>query len=215
VTPARDATLTGVTSSPTTPDAATPAYRRLSVEERRAQLLRAAQDLFGHHRPEEVSIDDVAAAAGVSRPLVYRYFPQGRPDLFVAVAEGLVAELHERLRHAAAAPFSSAKRMEHLLAALFAFFTENPAAYRVLFHEVWAARDEAVAAAVTAARAPLTSEIADIVATGGGSADEVLLVSTGILGCALANVELALAGAVDAETSWRVTCAFAATQLEG
>jgi AcrR family transcriptional regulator len=188
---------------------------RRDPDARRAEIVDAAREVFLERGYAEIGLAEVASAGSVSRPLVYRYFPQGRPDLFVAVAEGLVAELHERLRHAAAAPFSSAKRMEHLLAALFAFFTENPAAYRVLFHEVWAARDEAVAAAVTAARAPLTSEIADIVATGGGSADEVLLVSTGILGCALANVELALAGAVDAETSWRVTCAFAATQLEG
>jgi hypothetical protein len=67
---------------------------------------------------------------------------------------------------------------------------------------------------VTAARAPLTTEIADVVASGGGSAEEVLLVSTGILGCALANVELALVGAVDPEAAWRVTCAFAAGQLD-
>lgn len=54
---------------------AAPAYRRLSVEERRSQLLEAALSLFAHRVPEDVSLDDVAEAAGVSRPLVYRYFP--------------------------------------------------------------------------------------------------------------------------------------------
>jgi AcrR family transcriptional regulator len=186
---------------------------RRDPDARRAEIVDAARAIFLRQGYAEIGLAEVANAGAVSRPLVYRYFPQGRPDLFVAVAEDLVAELHERLRHAASAPFSSAKRMEHLLAALFAFFTENPAAFRVLFHEVWAARDDAVSAAVVAARAPLTSEIADVVATGGGSADEVLLISTGIFGCALANIELALAGTVDAEAAWRVTCAFAAAQL--
>ncbi|WP_411080936.1 TetR/AcrR family transcriptional regulator [Streptomyces sp. cmx-18-6] len=60
------------------------AYRRLSVEERRAQLLVAALGLFAHRAPDEVSLDEVAVAAGVSRPLVYRYFPGGRQQLYEA-----------------------------------------------------------------------------------------------------------------------------------
>ena len=41
----------------------TRAYRRLGVEERRAQLLGAALTLFAHRAPDDVSIDEVAAAA--------------------------------------------------------------------------------------------------------------------------------------------------------
>ena len=57
-------------------------YRRLPVEERRRQLLAAALDLFSHRSPEDVSIDDIAVAAGASRPLVYRYFPGGRQQIY-------------------------------------------------------------------------------------------------------------------------------------
>ncbi|MFE3324728.1 TetR/AcrR family transcriptional regulator [Streptomyces sp. NPDC059176] len=60
------------------------AYRRLSVEERRSQLLGAALTLFAHRAPEDVSLDDVAEVAGVSRPLVYRYFPGGKQQLYEA-----------------------------------------------------------------------------------------------------------------------------------
>lgn len=49
--------------------------RRLSVDERREQLITVALELFSARPPEEVSIDDIAAAAGASRPLVYHYFP--------------------------------------------------------------------------------------------------------------------------------------------
>ncbi|GGW19147.1 TetR/AcrR family transcriptional regulator [Streptomyces capoamus] len=72
---------------------ATPAYRRLSVEERRSQLLDAALGLFAHRAPEDVSLDDVAEAAGVSRPLVYRYFPGGKQQLYEAALHSAAEEL--------------------------------------------------------------------------------------------------------------------------
>ncbi len=72
---------------------AAPAYRRLNVEERRHQLLEAALTLFAHRAPEEVSLDDVAEAAGVSRPLVYRYFPGGKQQLYEAALRSAAEEL--------------------------------------------------------------------------------------------------------------------------
>lgn len=76
-----------------TPQAPTPAYRRLSVEERRSQLLEAALSLFAHSAPEDVSLDDVSEAAGVSRPLVYRYFPGGKQQLYEAALRSAADEL--------------------------------------------------------------------------------------------------------------------------
>ncbi|MER6385950.1 helix-turn-helix domain-containing protein [Streptomyces sp. NPDC001250] len=72
---------------------AAPAYRRLSVEQRRSQLLEAALKLFAHRAPEDVSLDDVAEAAGVSRPLVYRYFPGGKQQLYEAALRSAAEEL--------------------------------------------------------------------------------------------------------------------------
>lgn len=72
---------------------AAPAYRRLSVEERRSQLLESALSLFAHRVPEDVSLDDVAEAAGVSRPLVYRYFPGGKQQLYEAALRSAAEEL--------------------------------------------------------------------------------------------------------------------------
>ncbi|MFF4984840.1 TetR/AcrR family transcriptional regulator [Streptomyces sp. NPDC001046] len=76
-----------------TPAASSPAYRRLSVEERRSQLLSSALGLFAHRAPDEVSLDDVAEAAGVSRPLVYRYFPGGKQQLYEAALRSAADEL--------------------------------------------------------------------------------------------------------------------------
>ncbi|MET7638429.1 TetR/AcrR family transcriptional regulator [Streptomyces sp. NPDC005438] len=76
-----------------------PRYRRLSVEERRAQLLRTALSFFAHRDPEDVSLDEVAAEAEVSRPLVYRYFPGGKQQLYEAAlrsaAEALAGHFDE------------------------------------------------------------------------------------------------------------------------
>ncbi|MFC5956250.1 TetR/AcrR family transcriptional regulator [Streptomyces pratens] len=78
-----------------TPSAPTPAYRRLGVEERRRQLLDAALSLFAHRAPDEVSLDDVAEAAEVSRPLVYRYFPGGKQQLYEAALRSAADELRD------------------------------------------------------------------------------------------------------------------------
>ncbi|MFD5201801.1 TetR/AcrR family transcriptional regulator [Streptomyces sp. NPDC058375] len=82
--------MTSTAAAPPPPRAT---YRRLSVEERRAQLLLAALGLFAHRAPDEVSLDEVAVAAGVSRPLVYRYFPGGRQQLYEAALGSAADEL--------------------------------------------------------------------------------------------------------------------------
>jgi AcrR family transcriptional regulator len=51
------------------------------VEQRREQLIAVALEFFAKQAPEEVSIDEIAAAAGASRPLVYHYFP-GKQGLY-------------------------------------------------------------------------------------------------------------------------------------
>ncbi|WP_194922470.1 TetR/AcrR family transcriptional regulator [Catenulispora pinisilvae] len=67
--------------------------RRMAPEERRAQLIGIGARLFAERPYHEVQMDEVGAAAGVTRGLVYRYFPSKR-DLFAAVyrqaADGLL-----------------------------------------------------------------------------------------------------------------------------
>lgn len=58
--------------------------RRLSPDERRSQLIEIGASMFAGHPYEEVFMEDIAAQAGVSRGLMYRYFPSKR-DLFAAI----------------------------------------------------------------------------------------------------------------------------------
>ncbi|GAA0704017.1 TetR/AcrR family transcriptional regulator [Kitasatospora atroaurantiaca] len=79
--------------------------RRLSVDERREQLIAVALELFSKHPPEEVSIDDIAAAAGASRPLVYHYFP-GKQALYEESLRRAGQELAGRFEEPAEGPLS-------------------------------------------------------------------------------------------------------------
>jgi AcrR family transcriptional regulator len=182
--------------------------------DRRAEIIRAARGVFFGSGYAGAGLAEVAEAGELSRGSIYRYFPEGRPELFLAVTEDLLEELHERLRYAASVPFSPARRMEHLLGALFAFFQDEPDAYRFLFRDVWAAREESVESAALAARVLLTAEIAAVMADPEATRDELTAASAGVLGFALANLELTLADELDVETAWGVTCRFAVSQLE-
>jgi AcrR family transcriptional regulator len=51
---------------------------RLHLDKRRAQLLELGIDLFSRHAYEDISIDDVAEAAGISKGLLYHYFDSKR-----------------------------------------------------------------------------------------------------------------------------------------
>jgi AcrR family transcriptional regulator len=69
-----------------------PAYTRLQVDERRRQLLDAGAKLFAQHAFEEISMRQIAAEAGVSKPLLYHYFPS-KDDLFIAAVNEAASEL--------------------------------------------------------------------------------------------------------------------------
>jgi AcrR family transcriptional regulator len=71
-----------------------PAYRRLHVDERRRQLLDAGAELFAQHSFEEISMREIAEGAGVSKPLLYHYFPS-KIDLFKAAVSEKAEELQQ------------------------------------------------------------------------------------------------------------------------
>ncbi len=66
----------------TGPAAARPARRRLPPDDRRQALINSALKLFNTPPYDEVSVDDIAAEAGMSRPLVYHYYG-GKAGVFI------------------------------------------------------------------------------------------------------------------------------------
>jgi AcrR family transcriptional regulator len=106
-----------------------PAYTRLQVDERRRQLLERATELFATHGYDELSMAKIARASGVSKPLLYHYFPNKR-DLFEAV---LAAAAEEHLQRITTDPgLPPAEQLQASLTAFLTWIDENPGAYEKL-----------------------------------------------------------------------------------
>jgi AcrR family transcriptional regulator len=98
---------------------------RLSPVERREQLLALGRELFAVRPYDALSIDEIAAAAGVSKGLLYHYFPTKR-DFYAATVERAADEL-------AAALDAAGDDTPTSLAGFLDFVEHNPGLYRSLF----------------------------------------------------------------------------------
>ncbi|MDN3297352.1 TetR/AcrR family transcriptional regulator [Streptomyces ficellus] len=103
--------------------------RRMGVEERRQQLIGVALELFGHRSPDEVSIDEIAAAAGISRPLVYHYFP-GKQSLYEAALRRAADELAARFAEPRQGPLGA--RLLRVMGRFFDFVEEHGPGFEAL-----------------------------------------------------------------------------------
>src|SRR6476469_2780267 len=74
-----------------------PKYSRLAPGQRRDQILDAANVLFAERAYDQVSVEDIAQAAGVTRGLVHHYFG-GRKDVYIGLLERLGAQREDQLR---------------------------------------------------------------------------------------------------------------------
>jgi AcrR family transcriptional regulator len=99
---------------------------RLDAEERRSQLIELGLRMLSSETPERVPVDEIAAAAGISRGLLFHYFPTKR-DFYVAVAREAAARLLEVTE-----PDPSLHHMERLHASLAAY-VDYVAANEVLY----------------------------------------------------------------------------------
>ncbi|MFF0478683.1 TetR/AcrR family transcriptional regulator [Streptomyces sp. NPDC004284] len=103
--------------------------RRMGVEERKQQLIGVALELFSHRSPDEVSIDEIAAAAGISRPLVYHYFP-GKQSLYEAALRRAADELAARFVEPPRGPLGA--RLLRVMGRFFDFVDEHGPGFAAL-----------------------------------------------------------------------------------
>ncbi len=106
-----------------------PAYTRLDVDERRQQLLELGGELFTSHPYDELSMSRIATEAGISKSLLYHYFPSKRA-FFEETLSAWAEQLRERTE-----PNPELPPLEQLKGSLEAFLSlveENAGAYRNL-----------------------------------------------------------------------------------
>jgi AcrR family transcriptional regulator len=110
-----------------------PAYTRMQVDERRRQLLERGAELFATHSFSELSMARIAREAGISKALLYHYFPS-KQDFFVATLQQGAQEIARRTE-----PDPNLPPLEALAGSLDAFLAwieENETAYRKLMESV-------------------------------------------------------------------------------
>src|SRR5262245_10021020 len=126
--PGRSLTTAGRTPAPQPP-----ARQRLSSRERREQLLAVARAVFAQRGYEVASVDEIAQAAGVSKPIIYEHFGS-KDGLHAAVVEremdDLVAAVTEGMSRGGAR-----QRWERAAYAFMAYVERAPDGFAVLTRE--------------------------------------------------------------------------------
>jgi AcrR family transcriptional regulator len=107
--------------------------RRLPPGERRALIVDAAGRLFGERGYEGTRLEDVAAAAGVTKPILYRHFAD-KAALYLALLERHRDDLGS---FAAAVPAEGAleERLRAVLEVWVAYVADRTYAWRMLFRD--------------------------------------------------------------------------------
>ena len=169
---------------------------RLPGRQRRAQLLDVAAELFaeqGFHGP---SMDQLAEAAGVSKPVLYQHFPSKR-DLYLALVADAVAQLSERVEGALAETTHNRERVEAAIGAWFGFVQDRR--FRLLLVTADLADDD-VRESVAGAMRDVERRIADLIAADAGLSQRAAeLLASGVRGLAHAGAQWWVAHADDVD----------------
>jgi AcrR family transcriptional regulator len=105
---------------------------RLPRDERRAQLLSAALEMFTTAGYHSAAMDEIAERAGVSKPVLYQHFPS-KLDLYLAVLDTHIDSLVFAIQKAIQSTPDNSERVQATIGAYFDFIEAEGEAFRLLF----------------------------------------------------------------------------------
>ena len=105
---------------------------RLPRDERRAQLLAAAQEVFVANGYHGAAMDEIAETAHVSKPVLYQHFPSKR-DLYLALLDSHLSKLTDLLLGALNSTTDNDERVQAVMRAYFRFIAHDDQAHRLVF----------------------------------------------------------------------------------
>jgi AcrR family transcriptional regulator len=156
---------------------------RLPRKARREQLLASAQEVFVSHGYHAAAMDEIAEAAGVSKPVLYQHFPS-KLDLYLALLEKSTEDLVKRVRAALEGTQDNHLRVRAAIEAYFAFVDDESAAFRLVF-ESDLTNEPAVRSIVEGADVRCAEAISHVIAADTGlPEDQSMLVAMGLTGMA-------------------------------
>jgi AcrR family transcriptional regulator len=132
---------------------------RLSRDERMEQTLGVAHGLFAERGYRDVTMEEIAAAVGVTKPLLYNYFGN-KERLYIACMERAGDSLTRTVAEAIADTGSPGDALASGVRAFFAFLDSDRAAWAVLFDETLPNSGE-VAERVAAYRNQIVTLVSD------------------------------------------------------
>jgi AcrR family transcriptional regulator len=97
------------------------------------KILAVAARLFATHRFHEARMEDIAAAAGVGKGTLYRYF-QDKEELYLALLERAAEQYSGRLQEAHDRPSDPRCRLEAMVEAVLGYFDEQPHLFDLIQH---------------------------------------------------------------------------------
>ena len=97
---------------------------RLPRDQRRIQLLDAASEVFASKGYHAAAMDDIADAAGVSKPVLYQHFPS-KLDLYLALLDQSCDRLVDVVQEALASTDDNADRVIATVAAFYEFVSSQ------------------------------------------------------------------------------------------
>ena len=157
--------------------------QRLPRRERRAQLLDAAREVFVAQGYHAAAMDDIAEAAGVSKPVLYQHFP-GKLDLYLALLDSSSDTLVARVSEALASTADNKLRVQATVQAYFDFVDDPGGAFRLIF-ESDLTNDPQVRERVDATNTDCAELICGVIREDTGlSESESLLLAVGLTGLA-------------------------------
>ena len=105
---------------------------RLPRDQRRAQLLDAANEVFTSKGYHAAAMDDIAEAAGVSKPVLYQHFGS-KLDLYLALLDASCDRLLEVVQDALASTEDNADRVVATMGAFYQFVSAASGEFRFVF----------------------------------------------------------------------------------
>jgi AcrR family transcriptional regulator len=189
---------------------------RLPRSARRQQLLGAAQEVFVAQGYHAAAMDDIADAAGVSKPVLYQHFPS-KLELYLALLDQHSEAMVAAVRVALDSTTDNKQRVAATIEAYFRFVDEDGGAFRLVFESDLVNQPEVRerVEGVTVACAEAISEV--IRDDAGLPNDQARLLAVGLVGMAqvAARYWLAEDGAIPRDAASRLLASLSWRGLGG